>query len=617
MRVAIYLRLRAEDQGRQGYSLNEQRNSCREKAAAMGADHIVEFVDEAAEGSALNLPGLSALLDAAADRQLDVIVAVDPDRFDADAVKQPIGRAGLLKTGVRLEYVYGQNKAGLRVAIYLRVSTEDQAKRGYSLPDQRRSCREKAAAMGATHIVEFVDEAVTGATLDRPGLSALRDAVAKEEVDVIIALDPDRFHRKLINQLVITEEIEKAGVRLEFLNFTIEHTPEGRMFYSIRGAIAEYEKEKIRDRTLRGKKQKARMGGIPTDFTAYGYTYSPETGKVAVCARESLIIREIFEWWTTEDVGVNTIARRLNNQGVPTKRRRSQWHRRTVQQMLENPVYKGEWHYTDVVIPVPALVTPDTWEKAQEKLKAARRLYAGKSRYEYLLSGLVTCGDCLQTMCGIAARWWGRTERRYTCAKHWEGTAHRGCRPVKMVLADCIEQVVWDQVCAWLHDPDALADELTKASPAARMNDLQREMVNIDYELGQLDKGRRNVLEAVAAGLVDLDDISRADLARFRMQEDKLNRRKMELVQIIQDEEGRRMKVDEVRSLAADTLNRLDDLGFTEKKAIVRALVAQVVIYGRPAAGGQGYHGVSVTVIARIPKPEVVVRPDIPGFPVE
>ena len=553
----------------------------------------------------MNLPGLSALMDAAASRQLDAIIAVDPDRFHSEALSQPIVIGELQKTGARLEYVYEQKRAGLRVATYLRVSTEDQAKRGYSLPDQRRSCREKAGAMGASHIMEFVDEAITGATLDRPGLSALRDAVASRQVDVIIALDPDRFHRKLINQLIVTEEIEKAGVKLEFLNFTIENTPEGRMFYSIRGAIAEYEKEKIRDRTIRRKKQKARMGGIPMDFTAYGYTYLPETGKVEICTREALVIREMFEWWTTEDIGVNTIARRLNDQGVPTKKRRAQWHRRTVQQMLENPVYKGEWHYTDVVIPVPALITPEAWKKAQEKLKAARRLYAGKGRYEYLLSGLVTCGDCLQTMCGAAARWWGRTERRYTCGKHWEGASHRGCHPAKMILAERVEQAVWDQASAWLRDPDVLADELMAESPASRLTDLLAEMENIDHELGQLDKGQRNVLEAIAAGLIDLDDTTRANLARFKMQKDKLGQRKKELAQVILDEEGRRMKIDEIRSLASETLDRLDDIGFAEKKAIVRALVAQVIISGRPAVGGQGYHGVSVTVIARIPEPKV------------
>jgi site-specific DNA recombinase len=154
-----------------------------------------------------------------------------------------------------------------------------------------------------------------------------------------------------------------------------------------------------------------------------------------------------------------------------------------------------------------------------------------------------------------------------------------------MVLSDHVEQVLWDQIRSWLHDSDALVDELMAGSPAARMNDLQKEMATIDHELGRLNKGQRNVLKSIATGLVDLDDTTLANLTRFKTQKEKLCQRKNELVQVIMNEEERRLKIDDIRSVACETLDRLDDLEFTEKKAIVRALVTQVVVSGRPPAG--------------------------------
>ena len=154
----------------------------------------------------------------------------------------------------------------MRAAVYARVSTEEQAQHGYSLAEQKDSCKQRAKELGATEILEFADEGISGATLDRPGLEGLRDSIKEGIIDLIVLRDPDRLSRKLAHQLILTEEFEKAGVRLEFLDFTWQDSPEGKLFYNLKGAVAEYEREKIKERMIRGKNQKARQGGIPTNF---------------------------------------------------------------------------------------------------------------------------------------------------------------------------------------------------------------------------------------------------------------------------------------------------------------------------------------------------------------
>ncbi|MBE3572858.1 MAG: recombinase family protein [Moorella humiferrea] len=489
----------------------------------------------------------------------------------------------------------------MQAAIYVRVSTEDQARHGYSLAEQRDACYRRAVSLGATSVLEFADEGISGAILDRPGLNALREAVRERQVDVIVVRDPDRLSRKLAHQLLLTEEFEKAGVRLDFLDFTWQDTPEGKLFYSIRGAIAEFEKEKIRERTIRGKTQKAKQGGIPIGFYVYGYSYDTETGTVSILEEEAAVVKNIFRWFIEEDLGVNGVAKRLNELGIPTRKKKNPWHRMVVRQILTNPAYKGAWRYKGIDIPVPAIVDPQTWSKVQEKLKEARRLWAGKSQQSYLLSGLITCADCGNTMTGVYAKWWGVKERRYTCRKGFQGVRNSGCRPAKMILAAPVERVVWEQVCSWLQDPDSLVTATIEASPQAE--ELREELKRIEKHLKEVEKGREAVLDVLASGLLELDTQTKNKLGELKRRKERLEQRQKELMAALERIEGKAGKLEEFRLLAQEVLAKLDDLSFAEKKALVRALVAQVVISGRLSPGKHGLAGVNVTVLARIPEP--------------
>ncbi|MCG9969664.1 recombinase family protein [Pelotomaculum terephthalicicum JT] len=491
----------------------------------------------------------------------------------------------------------------MHAAIYVRVSTEDQARHGYSLSEQREACRSRALLLGASVTTEYADEGITGKIMDRPGLSLLREAVRNCQVDVIIVRDPDRLSRKLVQQLLLTEEFEKAGVRLEFLDFTWQDTPEGRLFYSIRGAIAEYEREKIRDRMCRGKTQKARQGGIPVGFYAFGYSYSQETGVVSVNESEAAVVKDIFSWFVSEDIGINGVARRLNQAGVPTRKRKGGWHRNVIRQILINPVYIGLWRYKDVFIPVPSLIEEEVWSKTQQKLKDARRLWAGKGRHSYLLSGLITCSDCENTMTGVYATWWGKKERRYTCRKNHQGAKNAGCHPPKAVQARAIENVVWKEVCAWLQDSDALAREAM-----ANINcheGTRRELERVEKHLGDLVKGREAVLDALSTGLFELDVRTKAKLASLKGRQERLEKRKQELEVALREMEKYSAGLEETRALAEGVLAGLDKLKFEEKKALVRTLVARVAVSGRGRPGSKGLHDIQIIISAKLTEQEI------------
>ncbi|NPV90413.1 MAG: recombinase family protein [Firmicutes bacterium] len=462
----------------------------------------------------------------------------------------------------------------MKAAVYIRVSTEEQARKGYSLNEQRESCEARARELGAHEVVVFTDEGVSGSVLDRPGLNQLRDLISREPVAFLVVRDPDRLSRRLSHQLLLTDELERFGVEMHFLDFDWQDTPDGRLFYAIRGAIAEYEKEKIRERMSRGRLQKARQGGIPTGFNAYGYCYQSDSGKLLLHPDESKLVADIFEWFVIEDLGCNGIARRLNERGEFSRRGRT-WHRQVIRQLLSNPVYKGGWSYQGIEITVPVLVDKDTWEKAQKKLAESRRMWAGKLGAGYLLSGIAVCGDCGSSLNGMLVNWWGKKERRYTCYKNRADTKSSGCRPRNLLPAAALEKAVWDIVKNAVNDADQLSTEIKST---IRDNEgAAGEIENLGKKIRELEKRQESVLDALSAGLLDLSEKAQERLLTIKEQKASLEKRLQEAVHYANEAEIKGL-MHSSHDAAGSILAGLDEMEFIDKRAVLRSLVKKVEV---------------------------------------
>lgn len=470
----------------------------------------------------------------------------------------------------------------MRAAIYARVSTEEQAQHGYSLQEQKDSCRQRAKELGATEIIEFADEGISGATLDRPGLEGLRSAIKEGIIDLVVLRDPDRLSRRLAHQLILTEEFERAGTRLEFLDFTWQDTPEGKLFYNLKGAVAEYEREKIKERMLRGKNQKARQGGMPMNFSLYGYNYSPDQG-VQINEQEAEVVKQIFHKFVSY-TSSRAIAIELTQSGVPTKKNTDFWHRQVVRQILMNSAYKGEWVYqkksdSPIIIPVPAIVSKEVWEAAQRILAESRRLWAKRGRQKYLLSGLITCTDCGTSMGGNYGKHWGRKVRHYTCRKSKSTNRIPGCRPTKLINSDSLETIVWNEVKKLLNDPDRLVSAVKRNLPADA--DAKKEIEKLNKQLGDTERGMTQLIDLVASGMVELDIRIRQKLTQLKQRREQLERR----IKEVNKESGMagfsRPDVKSLKQLASELIERIDELEFEEKQQLVRSMVSQVYISGR------------------------------------
>src|SRR5919202_311251 len=206
---------------------------------------------------------------------------------------------------------------------YARVSTEEQARSGYSLAQQLEACRAWCATGGYEILEEVTDPGQSGASLERPGMDRVRDLVAslgsEEAVQlVVLAQDRDRFAREPAYLYLLRKEFEEYGTRLKALNDRGDDSPEGELTDGILDQLAKFERAKTAERSRRGKIAKARQGKIIAKHTPnYGFQFNEERNNYVVDEETMPIVRRIFHMVGVEGKSIYAVKRALDNDNVP------------------------------------------------------------------------------------------------------------------------------------------------------------------------------------------------------------------------------------------------------------------------------------------------------------
>jgi site-specific DNA recombinase len=482
------------------------------------------------------------------------------------------------------------------IAIYVRVSTEEQATKGYSVQGQIEACIKKA---GTSDVLQYVDEGWTGEIIERPGLIRLREDIKKGIVDELICYDPDRLSRKLMNQLILDDEFKRQGVKILFVNGEYAETSEGHLFFSMRGAFSEFEKAKIKERTSGGRRTKAKNGKVVKNNHLYGYNFDKEKSMYVVNEEEAKVVKMIFDYYTDPKFGfqgMNGIAKHLTDLDIPRKRNGKVWHRNVIRQILTNQSYTGtyiqnrwnteggyvakqrgdkfvqgvrdeeEW----IVINIPPIIDEVQFKRAQDLMQHGRRRSSGHYSHDYLLSGLVRCGQCGRSMTGKRTLSHGKDFYIYTCKKNnpgYTGTCSRQMSENKL------NKAVWDNVYEIIKNPD-LVDVMEKGNG----NDhLVKELDMINAELEKNKKGRQRLVKLVSLSEdIDTTDIIE-ELRQMQERFNKLNEKKTE----IESELSTEPSIDKSNVEAiSNKYNNIVETQLTreDKKELIRSLVKEVIV---------------------------------------
>jgi site-specific DNA recombinase len=313
-------------------------------------------------------------------------------------------------------------------ALYVRVSTEEQAKEGFSIETQVEKLTTYAKFQGWVNTEIFADEGHSAKDMHRPQMERLINLIKEKKIAAVCTMAVDRLSRNLLDMMQFIDLCDKHGTAYicATLNFDTS-TPIGRMILQILAAFAEFERAMISDRVRTVMSEIAEQNGSYLRKPPFGYAVN-EQKHLIIDEEEARWYRFMVEQFLS-GLGYYKIAKMLNEKGVKTKTGGT-WQVATVRSVLRNPIYTGRLTWGGVVKEGnhPSLVTIEEWERMQERVESMPKGGAVTSKFK--LSGLIYCGHCGSKMVSTREKL-GPCTNRYTrsiyiCKEyHQKGTCRR------------------------------------------------------------------------------------------------------------------------------------------------------------------------------------------------
>ncbi|MCB0172827.1 MAG: recombinase family protein [Anaerolineae bacterium] len=366
-----------------------------------------------------------------------------------------------------------------RAVVYARVSKYDRKLDSRNLHSQLEMGCNYAQDKGYSVIEQLAedDRGASGVEINLPQLNRVRELAERKAFDILIVREIDRLSRNLAKQLIVEEELKRAGVKIEYVLADYENTPEGRLSKHIRATIAEYEREKIMERMSRGRENKVKAGNVIVgDMVPYGYKVVGD-GKLEIFEPEARIIRLIFDWYTFDGLSLRGVKKELDKMEVPVpskapahklnRKLSGKWATTTIHGMLKSKTYIGTWHYGKqskkniIPVDVPAIVSKEVWQVAQTRLQENKKLAKRNRRRSYLLSNHSTCGLCGFSITGITKKSGKHQYGYYACnVRHSTDKYLIDC-DMPYVRADQVDPLVWNWLKGLMEDEEKLRRGLT------------------------------------------------------------------------------------------------------------------------------------------------------------
>ena len=418
------------------------------------------------------------------------------------------------------------------------------------------------------------------------------------------------------------EELARVGVEVCFAKEPERGgTPEDELLRQFQGMIAEYERAQIRERTRRGKLHRARGGSQAVLSCApYGYQYVKKTehseGFWEIDAAQAEVVREVFARYVEEGTGIGELARWLSERGVPTRKGKTVWDRSTVWAMLRNPAYRGQAAFGKTktaerhgkptrttrrrgerhgrrptrydqpaeqwtLIPVPAIVSGETFELAQARLEENKRFSRRNTKELTLLQGVLVCRECGYSCYRTSTRTSNKRISYYRCIGQdgWRHVGGRIChsRPIR---ADELDPLVWSEVRRLVEDPELVRAEIDRRLAALRTeHPAARRRETLERDLARAEGAIARLIEAYQEQLISIDEL-RARTPALRKRQTTLRAQLDALDAELHDAETYLKLADTLEGFLGRLADGLDRLSVEEQQRILRLVVREVLIGG-------------------------------------
>lgn len=501
----------------------------------------------------------------------------------------------------------------MKHAIYVRVSTEDQAEKG-TIENQIEFAR-KYCDLHRLEIFKFYkDDGFSGTIplLNRPAAAEMMEDAKNGLFNVLLVYKLDRLGRSARVTLNSIYDLEAMDIQIKSMTEPFDTTsPSGRFMITMLAGVADLERETILERMWHGANRAAREGRWLGGIVPYGY-YVDENKYLKIsetllpnCSfSEADVIRLIYKM-SAEGNSTVKIADYLNSLRIPpsyTKDNRTIkkgkrktntagiWRPGRIQNMLKNKTYMGTHQYGKratverelIEREVPAIVSKDLFNASMETMKRLK-FETGNKKHEYLLSGLIKCGLCKSNYIGTHYGKYinsNREKKYYQCygKSYYAGTQVGKCK-AKNIVVDDLDSFVWNDCINFINNPGKAIEKLKEKKSTLEKNSLSisSEIENLKKEISNKESEKQSILDLFRKGMINSVDVEK-QLSSIKEETTRLSGYLYDLEKKLNIEEVSKAKQDSIFALLSTLKGKIKNPSYEDKKEIVNLLVSSIVI---------------------------------------
>ena len=461
----------------------------------------------------------------------------------------------------------------MRIAIYIRVSTDEQAREGFSIDAQKERLIAFCQSQGWNDYSLYIDDGYTGTNLNRPAMKRLIRHVEDKRVDMVLVYKLDRLGRKQKDVLYLLEDVfDKNNVAFKSATEPFDtSTPLGKAMIGILAVFAQLERDMIVERTTTGRRQKVSQGIWHGGRVPFGYSWNQQTQTLEIVPEEAAIVKEIYKQY------LQGKSRLAIAEWAASRTKARVFDHCVIRDMLARPIYMGKLVNAGTLVngKHEPIIDEETWYAVQREFH--RRKEGLTPMGDYLLTGLLECGVCGGNIVHVKRRTRKYNKEYlyelYACRNQHVRTKDRQHHcTLGYFRREKIEQFVIDEI-----KEIALKPKLIKQFIERKKNHTadQNLIETLETKLKTVIEGLENLYDAIQTGEIKAQFVS----GRIKKLEEEREAIEQQLDDLKADVIPGGVEPDNMIYLIREVADAWELLTEDEQKMMLRKVVKKVILH--------------------------------------
>ncbi len=386
------------------------------------------------------------------------------------------------------------------LAIYTRLSKEDTD--STSIQNQLREGKEFAKSQNLEYKIYNEGEGVSGglSISERPIFNQLYEDILTKKVKVVWFRNENRMTRNKDVHGKFVVACIKSKTKIFFGAKEFDYLdPTQSLTGTILSAINSYSLELQSLQTKKALLDNIKEGKA---WSVLPYGYSTDKDKYLVVSElEAENVRQIYTDHSNGK-GARSIAEELSSKGVKTRKGKSRWSDKAIQDILKNPIYKGKRRWQDKLYDAPRIVSDELWQKSMDAFETNKNNRGKKVTHKYLLKGLLKCGKCGRNMYG--RRRVSGKDNYYMCSSKRYKELNCGTRGLNI---DALEDFIWNRFFVEEAFIELVKKWANNSQDKSKRDSISNELEALQKELSQYNKDKSNAVKLAIKGILKEEDV--------------------------------------------------------------------------------------------------------------